>query len=158
MDPRRGRGEGPHERRPAGGAPRAARGGAAGAPAWPARDPGPMSRELEGLGDWRRSHTCGQLTRGEAGTEATLMGWVHRARDHGGVLFVDLRDRHGITQVVFRPEVGGAEVLERAARLGNEWVIAARGRVTLRPAESVNPELPTGEVELEVHELKVLAA
>jgi len=117
-----------------------------------------MSLELEGLGDWRRSHTCGELQRAHAGTEATLMGWVHRARDHGGVLFVDLRDRHGITQVVFRPEVGGPAVLERAARLGNEWVLAARGRVAPRPADSVNPALPTGEVELEARELKVLAA
>ncbi len=117
-----------------------------------------MSLELEGLGDWRRSHTCGELQRAHAGAEATLMGWVHRARDHGGVLFVDLRDRHGITQVVFRPEVGGPAVLERAARLGNEWVLAARGRVAPRPADSVNPALPTGEVELEARELKVLAA
>ena len=60
---------------------------------------------LEGLGDWRRSHTCGELDRSHAGVEATVMGWVHRLRDHGGVLFIDLRDRYGITQVVLRPEV-----------------------------------------------------
>ena len=113
---------------------------------------------LEGLGDWRRTHTCGQLARGDAGVKATLMGWVHRVRDHGGVLFVDLRDRHGLTQVVFRPEICGAQVMERAGRIGNEWVIAARGAVTLRPRESVNPELPTGEVELEAREIKLLAA
>jgi aspartyl-tRNA synthetase len=117
-----------------------------------------MTVNLEGLGDWRRSHTCGELARAHAGTRATLMGWVHRARDHGGVLFVDLRDRHGLTQVVFRPEVGGAALLERAATLGNEWVIAVRGQVALRPAESVNPAMPTGEVELEVAELRILAA
>ncbi len=117
-----------------------------------------MSVNLEDLGDWRRSHTCGELTRAHAGQEATLMGWVHRTRDHGGVLFVDLRDRHGLSQVVFRPEVGGKALVERAAQLGNEWVIAARGKVVLRPPESVNPELPTGEVELETRELKVLAA
>ena len=117
-----------------------------------------MTVTLEGLGDWRRSHTCGELTRANAGTQATLMGWVHRSRDHGGVLFVDLRDRHGLTQVVFRPEVGGAPLLERAAVLGNEWVIAARGRVVERPAESVNPALPTGQIELEVKELKIFAA
>ena len=117
-----------------------------------------MTMTLEGLGDWRRSHTCGELARAQAGTRATLMGWVHRARDHGGVLFVDLRDRHGITQVVFRPEVGGAAVLERASMLGNESVIALRGQVVKRPAESVNPAMPTGEVELEVAELRILAA
>ena len=71
--------------------------------------------ELEGLGDWRRSHTCGELRNGHAAATATLMGWVHRVRDHGGVLFVDLRDRYGITQVVFRPEHAGAPVLARAS-------------------------------------------
>jgi aspartyl-tRNA synthetase len=113
---------------------------------------------LEDLGDWRRSHTSGELRRAHAGTAATLMGWVHRTRDHGGVLFVDLRDRYGVSQVVFRPEIGGAELLERASQLGNEWVIAVRGTVALRPAESINRELPTGEVELEVRELKVLSS
>jgi aspartyl-tRNA synthetase len=113
---------------------------------------------LEGLGDWRRSHTCGALQRSEASRPATLMGWVHRTRDHGGVLFVDLRDRYGLTQVVFRPDVAGGALIERAARLGNEWVIAVRGTVALRPPESVNPELGTGEVELEVRELKVLSS
>jgi len=112
---------------------------------------------LEDLGDWRRSHTCGALTAADGGRPATLMGWVHRTRDHGGVLFVDLRDRYGITQVVFRPETGGAELLARAEGLGNEWVIAARGPVARRPAESINPELATGEVELEARELKVLS-
>src|SRR6185503_1138441 len=113
---------------------------------------------LEDLGSWRRSHTCGELTLEKAGAEATLMGWVHRVRDHGGVLFIDLRDRHGIIQVVFRPEIGGADVLGRAGQLGLEWVIAVRGRIAPRPAESLNPELPTGEIELEVKELKVLSS
>src|SRR5262245_35983320 len=113
---------------------------------------------LEGLGDWRRTHTCGELDRSKLTPQATLMGWVHRTRDHGGVLFVDLRDRYGITQVVFRPEISGAEVLARAATLGHEWVIAVRGPVAMRPADSVNAELPTGEVELEARELKILAA
>src|SRR5437867_8176096 len=102
---------------------------------------------LEGLGDWRRTRTCGELTRRSASQQATLMGWVHRMRDHGGVLFVDLRDRFGITQIVFRPEVSGGELLERASRLGNEWVIAVRGVVGQRPSESLNPALATGEVE-----------
>ncbi len=114
--------------------------------------------ELEGLGDWRRSHTCGALTEADAGREATLMGWVHRVRDHGGVLFVDLRDRYGITQIVFHPETGGADLLARAERLGPEWVVAVRGLVAKRPPESVNEELGTGRVELDVRQLKVLSA
>ena len=116
---------------------------------------------LEDLGDWRRTHTCGELTRAhvrEAAEAATLMGWVHRVRDHGGVLFVDLRDRYGLTQVVFRPERCGPEVMKRAGQVGNESVIAVRGPVAPRPAESVNPDLSTGEVELEAREIRVLAA
>ena len=112
---------------------------------------------FEGLGDWRRTRTCGELTRRNSSQQATLMGWVHRMRDHGGVLFVDLRDRYGITQIVFRPDAEGGALLERASRVGNEWVIAVRGTVTMRPGESLNAELPTGEVELEVRELKVLS-
>ena len=119
----------------------------------------PAGVRLDELGDWRRSHTCGELTRADAGARkgrlATLMGWVHRVRDHGGVLFVDLRDRHGLTQVVFRPEVCGADVMARAGEIGNEWVIAARGPVALRPGDSINRELPTGEVELEAREIRV---
>ncbi len=113
---------------------------------------------LEGLGDWRRSHTCGELRATHVGATATLMGWVHRMRDHGGVLFIDLRDRYGITQVVFRPEIGGAALLERANSLGHEWVIACRGQVANRPVESLNADLPTGQIELEVKELKVLSS
>jgi aspartyl-tRNA synthetase len=121
-------------------------------------DAAPAPVQLEGLGDWRRTHTCGQLTILDAARPATLMGWVHRVRDHGGVIFVDLRDRYGLTQVVFRPESGGEALVERAGMLGNEWVIAARGSVAKRPLDSVNKDLATGEVELDARELKVLAA
>ena len=114
--------------------------------------------ELEGIGDWRRTATCGELRRKDATTAVTLMGWVHRTRDHGGVLFVDLRDRYGLTQVVFHPETGGKALLERAGLLGNEWVIAVRGKVTLRPDDSINREMPTGEIEVDVRELKILSA
>jgi len=117
-----------------------------------------VTHELEGLGDWRRTHTCGGLTTANAGATVTLMGWVHRTRDHGGVLFIDLRDRYGATQVVVHPETGGAALLGRASRLGNEYVIAVRGPVQRRPADAVNAALATGEIEVDVRELKVLSA
>jgi aspartyl-tRNA synthetase len=87
-----------------------------------------------------------------------LMGWVHRERDHGGVLFIDLRDRFGLTQIVFHPDSGGKDLLERASHLGNEWVIAVRGVTMKRPADSLNPDLETGEIEVDVREMKVLSA
>ncbi|MCC6349239.1 MAG: aspartate--tRNA ligase [Candidatus Eisenbacteria bacterium] len=116
-----------------------------------------MTTTLEGLGDWRRSHTCGGLTLADVGRQATLMGWVHRSRDHGGVLFIDLRDRFGLTQVVFRPETGGKALLDRASHLGNEFVIAVRGQVHARPADAVNPEMATGGIEVDIRELKLLS-
>jgi len=117
-----------------------------------------VSLKLEALGDWRRTHTCGELTRAHVKQTVTLMGWLHRSRDHGGVLFTDLRDRYGLTQVVFHPETGGKPLLERASRLGNEFVIAVRGVVMERPADAVNPELATGMIEVDARELKLLSA
>ncbi len=117
-----------------------------------------MEHKLEGLGDWRRTHTCGELNAAHAGQSITLMGWVHRTRDHGGVLFIDLRDRYGMTQVVFHPETGGKEQLERASHLGNEYVIAVRGVVSARPAEAINAALATGAIEVDARELKLLSA
>ncbi len=117
-----------------------------------------MTHRLEGLDGWRRTHTCGELTTADTGRSVTLMGWVHRTRDHGGVLFIDLRDRYGMTQVVFHPETGGAALLENASRLGNEFVIAVRGQVNPRPADAVNPALATGGIEVDVRELKLLSA
>jgi aspartyl-tRNA synthetase len=84
------------------------------------------------------------------------MGWAHRVRDHGGVLFLDLRDRYGITQVVFRPERLNAKTMERARAIGNEWVVLVEGTVLKRPAGSENPDLPTGGVEVEADGLAVL--
>ena len=117
-----------------------------------------MSTTLEGLGDWRRTHTCGALRPEHGGSTATVMGWVHRSRDHGGVLFIDLRDRYGLTQVVFHPETGGRELLGRASHLGNEFVIAVRGLVNRRPADAINPELATGGIEVDARELRILSA
>ena len=111
----------------------------------------------ESLGDWQRSDSCGKLRRGDAGRTVTLMGWVHARRDHGGLIFADLRDRSGLVQLVFNPERDAA-AHERARDLRNEFVVAVRGDVVPRPAETVNRELPTGEIEIEVREAKVLNA
>ena len=102
-----------------------------------------------------RSHHCGELTATAIGQSVTLMGWVHGRRDHGGVLFIDVRDRYGITQLVFDVEQD-ATTHEQANNLRNEFVIAVQGLVRKRPNESVNPQLPTGDIEVEVHTLTVL--
>ena len=102
---------------------------------------------LDFLGDLRRTHTCGQLRAADEGRNAVLMGWVHRRRDHGGVIFVDLRDRDGITQVVFHEDVA-PEVHQRAAALRPEYVVAVEGKVAPRGPGAVNPNLATGEIEI----------
>ncbi len=109
---------------------------------------------LKGL---KRSHSCGELRARDAGAEVVLMGWVQRRRDHGGLIFVDLRDREGLTQVVFNPEVN-PDTHIKAGVLRDEYVIAVRGMVNLRPPEMVNPGLPTGELEVLVTELRILNA
>jgi aspartyl-tRNA synthetase len=110
---------------------------------------------LDALGTLRRTHRCGELGAGLVGRDVVVAGWVHRRRDHGGVVFVDLRDRSGLVQVVFKPDASpGAHA--RAAELRPEFVIAAAGRVEHRSPETVNPALPTGEVEVIVRELRVL--
>ncbi|MGD8251382.1 MAG: aspartate--tRNA ligase, partial [Desulfobacterales bacterium] len=107
------------------------------------------------LGKLRRTHHCCQLTTEDVGREVVLMGWVQRRRDHGGVIFVDLRDREGITQVVFNPEVNAA-VHEKAQAIRNEFVLGVRGTVDPRPEGMVNPKLKTGGIEVMVSELKIL--
>jgi aspartyl-tRNA synthetase len=114
-----------------------------------------LSAQLEEMGELRRTHTCGELRTGDAGTEVVLMGWVHRRRNLGGLLFIDLRDRHGMTQVVFRPD-DDPELHERAGELGAEFVMAVRGEVEERPEGTVNPDVPTGEVEVHAKELRIL--
>jgi aspartyl-tRNA synthetase len=106
------------------------------------------------LGDWRRSHTCGDLSKKDVGVQVILMGWVQTRRDHGGLIFVDLRDRYGVTQVVFNPEVD-PEVHAKAHALRSEYVIAVQGVVEVRPEDMTNPRLATGEIEVAVHGLKV---
>ena len=107
------------------------------------------------LGDMRRTHHCWELDASDVDREVVLMGWVHRRRDHGGVIFVDLRDREGITQVVFNPAVD-SEIHARAHAIRNEYVLAVRGKVENRPADMINPKLKTGEIEVTVTEFKLL--
>ncbi len=103
----------------------------------------------------RRTHNCCELGRGDAGREVVLMGWVQRRRDHGGVIFVDLRDREGITQVVFNPDLN-KEVHEKAHAIRSEFVIGITGKVEKRPEGMTNPNLKTGEIEVFATELKIL--
>jgi aspartyl-tRNA synthetase len=103
----------------------------------------------------RRTHTCGQLGAGDVGREVVLMGWVLRRRDHGGVIFVDLRDREGITQVVFNPELA-PDAHAKAEAIRSEFVLGVRGQVRNRPDGMLNPNLPTGAVEVMAQELKIL--
>jgi aspartyl-tRNA synthetase len=105
----------------------------------------------------RRTHSCCELGAKDIGNEVVLMGWVLRRRDHGGVIFVDLRDREGITQVVFNPGVD-RDVHAKAHSIRNEYVLAVRGKVDPRPDGMVNPNLHTGEIEVLVSELKILNA
>jgi aspartyl-tRNA synthetase len=98
---------------------------------------------------------CGALRASDAGQKAVLMGWVNKRRDHGNLLFIDLRDRTGVTQIVINIERDKA-IHEKAGELRNEYVIAVIGKVKLRDANTVNKNMPTGEVELVAEELRIL--
>jgi len=110
---------------------------------------------LDALGDWKRTHDCGALKAADIGHDALLMGWVNSRRDMGNLIFVDLRDREGITQIVFDPNAD-KESHAKAHVLRNEWVLAVKGRVSPRLEGQENVKLPTGAVELKVTELKIL--
>jgi aspartyl-tRNA synthetase len=110
---------------------------------------------VDNLGDMRRTHSCGVLNAKDVGSEVVLMGWVLRRRDHGGVIFVDLRDREGITQVVFNPQ-RAPEAHARAEAIRSEFVLGVRGRVEPRPEGMLNPNLPTGAIEVMASELRIL--
>ena len=101
-----------------------------------------------------RSHYCGQVEQSLIGEDVSVCGWVHRRRDHGGVIFVDLRDREGLLQVVFDPD--RAEIFAEAERIRGEFVLAVKGRVRERPEGTINPNMATGHVEVLAHELVVL--
>jgi len=103
----------------------------------------------------KKTHTCGELTKKDVGAVVTLMGWVQTRRDHGGLVFVDLRDRGGITQIVLNPETS-SESHELAHDIRSEYVLAITGTVSLRPGNTINEKLPTGEIEVVVNDLRIL--
>jgi aspartyl-tRNA synthetase len=109
----------------------------------------------EPLGKDKRSHYCGEVQSEHSGKKVVLMGWVQSRRDHGGLIFIDLRDRTGIVQISFNPEVH-ATAHRKARSLRNEYVIAVRGKVSGRPEGTINPDLKTGEIEILAEELTIL--
>lgn len=100
-----------------------------------------------------RTHTCAQLTRAEVGQQVRLSGWVHRIRDHGGILFIDLRDHYGVTQLLCDPD---SPAFAEVEKLRAETCIRVDGEVKARDPALVNPKLPTGEIEVFVQEVEVL--
>src|SRR5919106_570632 len=107
----------------------------------------------EPLGDLTRTHTCGALTAADVGADVVLLGWVHRVRDLGGVTFIDIRDRAGVSQVVVRENDA---LMPIAKKLRSEFVVGIKGVVQRRSAETVNPKLATGEVEILAREIVLL--
>ncbi len=110
----------------------------------------------DSLGEMRRTHNCEELRDTDVDSEVVLMGWVQKRRDHGGVIFIDLRDRNGITQIVFNPEVS-EKAHEKAQSIRGEYVLGVRGKVTKRPDDMLNPKMATGTIEVMVDELKILS-
>src|SRR4051812_14434901 len=105
-----------------------------------------------------RSHHCGELRDQDLSREVMLCGWVGKRRDHGGLIFVDLRDRYGLTQIVFDPALaGGGAAHERAGRLRSEFVVWVKGKVRARPQGMANTKLPTGAIEVACTELVILS-
>ena len=111
-----------------------------------------LSETLSGL---KRDHYCGKLANQDAGKEVTIMGWVQRRRDHGGLIFVDLRDRYGMAQVVFSPDTA-EEAFNKAETVRSEYVLAVKGMVRERPEGTINPNIPTGGIEIYADELRIL--
>ncbi len=109
---------------------------------------------VEAMGNLRRTHRCDELRSEHDGQQIVLMGWVHRRRDLGGLVFIDLRDRYGMTQCVVDPE--RAKAFEKAGKVRSEFVLAVLGRVRIRPGETQNKNISTGEIEVEVEDIKIL--
>ena len=107
------------------------------------------------MSGWRRTHTCGELREGDVGKTVVLNGWAHAYRDHGVFVFIDLRDRYGITQVVFEPERGQA-LFQLAQEVRSEFVLSVKGKVARRLAGKEKPGMPTGMIEVKVEEMEIL--
>ncbi len=112
---------------------------------------------MKPFSDLKRTHTCGELRADHHGQTVTLNGWVKKYRNHGGILFVDLRDRYGVTQIVFHPDNFSEDRFKVAEHLRGEFVISATGKVGKRPEGMLNPNMPTGEIEVDVAEFEILA-
>lgn len=111
---------------------------------------------IEPMGSWKKTCSCGELRKKDIGKEVTLMGWANSRRDHGGLIFIDLRDHNGITQIVFDPKES-AEAHQKAHNIKNEYVIAIKGKVIPRLAGSENPNMSTGRIEIKANKLKILS-
>ena len=108
------------------------------------------------MNSWRRTHTCGELDSEAVGQTVVLMGWVDVIRDLGGITFLELRDRTGVTQILFSPS-SSSEVKETVKRLGSEWVVTVKGEVLSRAADNINPAVTTGEIEVRAAVVEVLS-
>lgn len=111
---------------------------------------------METMEGMKRTHHCGELRASNEGQEVVLCGWVSHRRDHGGLIFIDLRDRSGLVQLVFAEDKIGADQFPKAESLRSEFVVAVRGKVSLRDKETINPNMATGEVEIYAEELRIL--
>lgn len=111
---------------------------------------------LDHLGDFKRDYFCGELTENNIGDEVRLLGWADSVRDHGGVIFINLRDREGVVQVVVDPSKSPEEAYEKAKKVRTEYVIGVRGRVQRRPAGTENPKIPTGTIEVIADQILIL--
>jgi aspartyl-tRNA synthetase len=112
---------------------------------------------MEAIETRYRTHSCGQLRKSDVGQSVKLAGWVHSYRDHGGLVFIDLRDRDGLTQLVFNADTCGAEILAAARHIRSEWVLSVSGKVEARDTKLINPKLATGEIEVHVVSMEVLS-
>lgn len=115
-----------------------------------------MGMAIETMAGLKRTHRCGELREQSVGAEVVLCGWVSRRRDHGGLIFVDMRDRSGLVQVVYDEAAMGEEAFHKAESLRNEFVIAVRGKVRARSEETINPNMDTGKIEVVCAELRIL--